>query len=60
MLCRPFWDSNVDRLDCLCCAVIMLHVVATMYYNNLDFIDSNDLATSNSIPESFEAALIVV
>jgi len=38
----------------------MLHVVATMYYNNLDFIMSNDLATSNSINESFEAALIVV
>ena len=33
----PFWDQRLNRFDCACCASILLHVVATLYYNNRDF-----------------------
>ena len=41
---RPFWDQRVNALDCLCCLSILVHVIATLYYDNQDFSNS-DAAT---------------
>jgi hypothetical protein len=35
---RPFWDKRVNKLDCFCCVVIMLHLIASLYFNNPEFI----------------------
>ena len=35
--CRPFWDSRLDHLDCVCCASILLHVIASQCYNSKEF-----------------------
>ena len=37
LVCRPFWDPRLDHLDCVCCASILLHVIACEYYNNVAF-----------------------
>ncbi len=34
---KPYWDKRVNALDCMCCLSIMLHCIAVLYYNNLDF-----------------------
>ena len=41
---RPFWDSRLDSLDCLCCASILLHTVATEFFNNPSFAYINGKA----------------
>ena len=35
---RPFWDKRVNALDCLCCMSVMVHCIASLYYNNADFV----------------------
>jgi hypothetical protein len=35
---RPFWDKRVNALDCACCMSIMVHCVASLYYNNAEFV----------------------
>ena len=31
---RPYWDKRVNYLDCLCCISILLHCIASLYFNN--------------------------
>jgi hypothetical protein len=38
LICRPFWDSRVNALDCLCCVSILIHCITGLYYNNAAFI----------------------
>jgi hypothetical protein len=44
---RPFWDDHLDDLDCLCCISILLHVIASLFYNNQDFVKSPDKLNVN-------------
>jgi hypothetical protein len=53
---RPFWASSLDDLDCICCLSILLHVVGTLFFNNVDFFYENGAESSS--PRIFEAALI--
>ena len=34
---KPYWDYLVDYLDCGCALSILLHCIASLYYNNLAF-----------------------
>ena len=53
--CRPFWDSRIDNLDCVCSASILLQVVANLFYNNPIFTDEVP-----GRPQQLDDALIVV
>ena len=37
---RPYWDYYVDYLDCMCALSILLHCIASLYYNDLAFTTS--------------------
>jgi hypothetical protein len=53
---KPFWDTRLDYLDCVCCTSIMLHVLSSAYFNNRRFYDEMD----HDAPRLFEAGLIGV
>jgi hypothetical protein len=65
MLHRPFWDPRIDNLDCICCASLLLHVIASLLYNNPSFThDSDDPTRVAGQPSvgarSLETAMICV
>ena len=49
----PFWDRRVDLLDCVCCVVVMLHVLSGLLYINPDFKDFSSI-------DELEHSLLVV
>ncbi len=50
---KPFWDSRLDYLDCVCSLSIMLHVLSLAYFNNPNFYDEMD----QDAPWFFETGL---
>lgn len=48
-VCSPFWDRRVNRLDCICCLSILLHLISFIYYNDANFILQPGAAAFDSI-----------
>jgi hypothetical protein len=58
---RPFWDPRIDNLDCICCASLLLHAIASLLYNNRDFTKSElDPTQTSTGATSLETAMICV
>ena len=56
---RPYWDSRVDVLDCACCVSILLHLVATVYFNDAAFNLDDDLNPTTRASQ-LDTLLVVV
>jgi hypothetical protein len=37
----PYWDARVVNLDTMCCVSILLHLIASLYYNNKQFVEED-------------------
>ena len=54
----PYWDARVVNLDTMCCVSILLHLIASLYYNN-NMIVIEDLVGAASLDSVLVAANIV-
>ena len=53
----PYWDARVVNLDTMCCVSILLHLIASLYYNN-NMIVVEDLDGAASLDSVLVAANI--
>ena len=53
----PYWDARVVNLDTMCCVSILLHLIASLYYNN-NMIVIEDLRGAASLDSVLVAANI--
>jgi hypothetical protein len=58
----PYWDSRVVNLDTMCCISILLHLVASLFYNNSLMVEQNldGAASLDSILVAANIACFVV
>jgi hypothetical protein len=56
---QPFWDKRVNHLDCFCCVVIMLHLIAFLYFNNEEFVASAAAEKLDSLLFSFDVIAMI-